>query len=79
MNTDLCLQAKMYSRDESGEKLAQPQSQLKQQQQQLVFSNNAIANINISGFSSFDSDSIADCSEFDTESVTMDYFKERYL
>lgn len=68
----------MYSRDESGDKLAQQQSQLKQQQQ-LVFSNNAIANINISGFSSFDSDSIADCSEFDTESVTMDYFKERYF
>uniref|UniRef100_A0A1B0BNM3 Uncharacterized protein n=1 Tax=Glossina palpalis gambiensis TaxID=67801 RepID=A0A1B0BNM3_9MUSC len=41
--------------------------------------NNAMANANnfIGGFSSFDSDSLPDYSEFDSESVTLDYFKER--
>uniref|UniRef100_A0A1A9ZHM9 Uncharacterized protein n=1 Tax=Glossina pallidipes TaxID=7398 RepID=A0A1A9ZHM9_GLOPL len=40
--------------------------------------NNALANANnfIGGFSSFDSDSLPDYSEFDSESVTLDYFKE---
>ncbi|KAI9579847.1 hypothetical protein GQX74_000635 [Glossina fuscipes] len=43
--------------------------------------NNAMANANnfIGGFSSFDSDSLPDYSEFDSESVTLDYFKESYL
>ncbi|XP_075146251.1 transmembrane protein 47 isoform X1 [Haematobia irritans] len=39
--------------------------------------NNALANANImSGMSSFDDDSLPDYSEFDSESVTLDYFKE---
>lgn len=29
------------------------------------------------GFSSFEADSLPSCDEFDTESVTMSYFKER--
>ncbi len=31
----------------------------------------------LEGFNSFDGDSLPDYSEFDTESVTLDYFKER--
>lgn len=49
-----------------------------QQQQKPNNNNNALANANnfIGGFSSFDSDSLPDYSEFDSESVTLDYFKE---
>lgn len=62
-------------------------SNIQQQQQQLTNNNinnnnnnNALANAHnfIGGFSSFDSDSLPDYSEFDSESVTLDYFKERY-
>lgn len=31
----------------------------------------------LGGFSSFDGDSLPDYSEFDSESVTLEYFKER--
>lgn len=31
----------------------------------------------LGGFNSFEGDSLPDYSEFDTESVTLDYFKER--
>lgn len=33
----------------------------------------------LGGFSSFDSDSLPEYSEFDSESVTLDYFKERFF
>ncbi|XP_004537231.1 transmembrane protein 47 isoform X1 [Ceratitis capitata] len=68
----------MNKEDPSGDKLAQEQSHLKQQKvkQRSVLSNIAIANLNIEGFSNFDSDSLDGCSEFDTESVTLDYYKE---
>lgn len=54
--------------------------QQQQQQQPNSNNNNVLANANqfIGGFSSFDADSIPDYSEFDSESVTLDYFKERY-
>lgn len=32
----------------------------------------------LGGFTSFDGDSLPDYSEFDSESVTQDYYKERY-
>ncbi|XP_065369496.1 transmembrane protein 47 isoform X1 [Calliphora vicina] len=53
-------------------------SNMQQQQQKPNNNNNALANANnfIGGFSSFDSDSLPDYSEFDSESVTLDYFKE---
>lgn len=53
-----------------------PQQQLHQQQSLLIgnINNNKI----LGGFTSFDSDSLPDYSEFDSESVTLDYFKERY-
>lgn len=31
----------------------------------------------LGGFSSFEADSLPDCSEFDTESVTLEYARER--
>lgn len=33
----------------------------------------------LGGFASFDGDSLPDYSEFDSESVTLDYHKERYF
>lgn len=33
----------------------------------------------LGGFHSFDADSLPDYSEFDSESVTLDYFKERLV
>ncbi|XP_061402210.1 transmembrane protein 47 isoform X1 [Musca vetustissima] len=53
------------------------------QQQQSLLSNGSRVNLNLSnnaniigGMSSFDDDSLPDYSEFDSESVTLDYFKE---
>ncbi|ALC45998.1 CG17618, partial [Drosophila busckii] len=55
-----------------------------QQQQQQgsigIYNNkmNIIPNYNSGGMSSFDAESLPDFSEFDSESVTLDYYKERY-
>ncbi|KAH8407931.1 hypothetical protein KR222_002505 [Zaprionus bogoriensis] len=57
--------------------------QQQQQQQQLtgigIYNNNkvnVIPNYTLSGMSSFDAESLPDYSEFDSESVTLDYYKE---
>lgn len=39
---------------------------------------NVLPNYTLSGMSSFDAESLPDYSEFDSESVTLDYYKERY-
>lgn len=68
--------------------LLQQHPLLLQQQQNLLLSNGGsgtTSNLNtlgtaqtvIGGMSSFDDDSLPDYSEFDSESVTLDYFKER--
>lgn len=61
-----------------------PKQQQQQQQQQGsigIYNNskmNVIPNYTLSGMSSFDAESLPDYSEFDSESVTLDYYKERY-
>ncbi|KAM8704899.1 hypothetical protein ACLKA7_009370 [Drosophila subpalustris] len=64
----------------------QPSQQLQQQQQQQqgsigIYNNkkNVIPNYTLSGMSSFDAESLPDYSEFDSESVTLDYYKESVL
>lgn len=60
-----------------------PKQQQQQQQQGSIgiYNNNkmnVIPNYTLSGMSSFDAESLPDYSEFDSESVTLDYYKERY-
>ncbi|KQS52479.1 uncharacterized protein Dere_GG11162, isoform D [Drosophila erecta] len=58
----------------------QQQHQQPQQQGSLVGYNNkmnVLPNYTLSGMSSFDAESLPDYSEFDSESVTLDYYKER--
>lgn len=58
------------------------QQQQQQQQGNLVGYNNkmnVLPNYTLSGMSSFDAESLPDYSEFDSESVTLDYYKERYI
>ncbi|KAH8310871.1 hypothetical protein KR044_003340, partial [Drosophila immigrans] len=64
----------------------QQQHQQQQQQHQLgsigIFNTNkmnVIPNYTLSGMSSFDAESLPDYSEFDSESVTLDYYKESVL
>ncbi|KRG01103.1 uncharacterized protein Dmoj_GI23228, isoform B [Drosophila mojavensis] len=65
--------------------LLKTQQQHAQQQQQQhqgnigIYGNkmNVIPNYTLSGMSSFDAESLPDYSEFDSESVTLDYYKER--
>lgn len=58
-----------------------PQQQQHQQSNIGIYGNkmNIIPNYTLSGMSSFDAESLPDYSEFDSESVTLDYYKERYL
>ncbi|EDV93029.1 GH19085 [Drosophila grimshawi] len=60
-----------------------PQQQQQQSQQGSIgiLNNkmNVIPNYTLSGMSNFDAESLPDYSEFDSESVTLDYYKERYL
>jgi len=58
------------------------QQQQKQQGNIGIYNNNkmnVIPNYTLSGMSSFDAESLPDYSEFDSESVTLDYYKERYI
>lgn len=59
-----------------------PKQQQQQQQGSIGIYNNSkmnvIPNYTLSGMSSFDAESLPDYSEFDSESVTLDYYKERY-
>ncbi|XP_002032256.2 transmembrane protein 47 isoform X1 [Drosophila sechellia] len=60
----------------------QQQQQQQQQQGNLVGYNNkmnVLPNYTLSGMSSFDAESLPDYSEFDSESVTLDYYKESVL
>lgn len=64
--------------------ISKTEKQHAQQQQQSsisIYGNqmNVIPNYTLSGMSSFDAESLPDYSEFDSESVTLDYYKERYL
>ncbi|XP_017855993.1 PREDICTED: transmembrane protein 47 isoform X1 [Drosophila arizonae] len=66
--------------------LLKTQQQHAQQQQQHqgnigIYGNkmNVIPNYTLSGMSSFDAESLPDYSEFDSESVTLDYYKESVL
>ncbi|TDG47421.1 hypothetical protein AWZ03_006149 [Drosophila navojoa] len=67
--------------------LLKTQQQHAQQQQQQHQSNigiygnkmSVIPNYTLSGMSSFDAESLPDYSEFDSESVTLDYYKESVL
>ncbi|KAH8395858.1 hypothetical protein KR215_006784 [Drosophila sulfurigaster] len=61
----------------------QQQQQLQHQQGSIGIYNtnkmNVIPNYTLSGMSSFDAESLPDYSEFDSESVTLDYYKESVL
>ncbi|KAH8251561.1 hypothetical protein KR038_001959 [Drosophila bunnanda] len=64
----------------------QQQQQHQQQQEQrqgnlAAYNNkmNVLPNYTLSGMSSFDAESLPDYSEFDSESVTLDYYKESVL
>ncbi|XP_023164593.1 transmembrane protein 47 isoform X1 [Drosophila hydei] len=58
-----------------------PQQQQHQQSNIGIYGNkmNIIPNYTLSGMSSFDAESLPDYSEFDSESVTLDYYKESVL
>ncbi|XP_030573625.1 transmembrane protein 47 isoform X1 [Drosophila novamexicana] len=60
---------------------AQQQQQQQQQSSISIYGNqmNVIPNYTLSGMSSFDAESLPDYSEFDSESVTLDYYKESVL
>ncbi|KAH8359235.1 hypothetical protein KR093_005297 [Drosophila rubida] len=74
----------MYKKQQQPTQLQQ-QQQLQHQQQQgsigIYNTNkmNVIPNYTLSGMSSFDAESLPDYSEFDSESVTLDYYKESVL
>ncbi|XP_060645135.1 transmembrane protein 47 isoform X1 [Drosophila nasuta] len=61
----------------------QPTQQQQHQQGSIGIYNtnkmNVIPNYTLSGMSSFDAESLPDYSEFDSESVTLDYYKESVL
>ncbi|XP_064549180.1 transmembrane protein 47 isoform X1 [Drosophila montana] len=65
--------------------ISKTEKQHAQQQQQhsniSIYGNqmNVIPNYTLSGMSSFDAESLPDYSEFDSESVTLDYYKESVL
>ncbi|KRF83476.1 transmembrane protein 47 isoform X1 [Drosophila virilis] len=65
--------------------ISKTEKQHAQQQQQQsnisIYGNqmNVIPNYTLSGMSSFDAESLPDYSEFDSESVTLDYYKESVL
>jgi len=80
---DILLKAEKTTNVERKRKTTmQQQQQYQQQQGSLVGYNNkmnVLPNYTLSGMSSFDAESLPDYSEFDSESVTLDYYKERYI
>ncbi|XP_051863514.1 transmembrane protein 47 isoform X1 [Drosophila sulfurigaster albostrigata] len=74
----------MYKKQQqSMQPTQQQQQQLQHQQGSIGIYNtnkmNVIPNYTLSGMSSFDAESLPDYSEFDSESVTLDYYKESVL